>query len=79
MKFAKRDLKRFHHTHQVICEVMDVLINFTVVNILRCKCIYQTVIVHLQYTSFLFVSYISVKLEKKIMDWIEVYTKQVFL
>ena len=55
------------------------LINFTVVNILRCKCIYQTVIVHLQYTSFLFVSYISVKLEKKIMDWIEVYTKQVFL
>ena len=55
------------------------LSNFTVVNILQCKYIYQTVIIYLQYTSFLFVSCTSVKLEKKIMDWIEVYTKQVFL
>lgn len=78
MTFAKRDLKHFYQTHQVICEVMDVLSNFTVVNILQCKYIYQTVIIYLQYASFLFVSCTSVKLEKKIMDWIEVYTNKFF-
>ena len=57
---------------------MDVLSNFTVVNILQCKYIYQTVIIYLQYASFLFVSCTSVKLEKKIMDWIEVYTNKFF-